>query len=349
MNRRSALTLFASYVASSPLFAAEDELLGPVNVHEFEDVAKRKLHKLAYDFIAGRDGGVEDERTLRANVEAYGHWDLVPRVMVDVTNVDMSLELFGLKLEQPIIIAPTGGKDLVMPGAEEAMAKAALKSKTLLCSATGARKLLESGEPLMWWVNGTGQATKEQAANFARRTEDVGGKAIVLTVDNAYQSNRDRNNRNRFDYGMMQRGVPKPGEEMRPVNPARAAMWGPHTPSLTWSYIDWVRSVSKLPIILKGILAPEDAELAVQRGASGIVVSNHGGRQLDGAIATLDALPDVVQAVAGRVPVLVDADRAWSDPGGLGFGEYGRVGTGERWGALSTSSMRSIFRSTTKM
>lgn len=303
MNRRSALTLFASYVASSPLFAAEDELLGPVNVHEFEDVAKRKLHKLAYDFIAG---GVEDERTLRANVEAYGHWDLVPRVMVDVTNVDTSVELFGLKLEQPILIAPTGGKDLVMPGAEEVVAKAALKSKTLLCSATGARKLLESGEPLMWWVNGIGQATKEQAVNFARRTEDVGGKAIVLTVDNAYQSNRDRNNRNRFDYGMMQRGVPKPGEEVKPVNPARAAMWGPHTPSLTWSYIDWVRNASKLPIILKGILAPEDAELAVERGASGIVVSNHGGRQLDGAIATLDALPDVVQAVAGRVPVLMD-------------------------------------------
>lgn len=303
MNRRSALTLFASYVASSPLFAAEDELLGPVNVHEFEDVAKRKLHKLAYDFIAG---GVEDERTLRANVEAYGHWDLVPRVMVDVTNVDTSVELFGLKLEQPILIAPTGGKDLVMPGAEEVVAKAALKSKTLLCSATGARKLLESGEPLMWWVNGIGQATKEQAVHFARRTEDVGGKAIVLTVDNAYQSNRDRNNRNRFDYGMMRLGVPKPGEEVKPVNPARAAMWGPHTPSLTWNYIDWVRSASKLPIILKGILAPEDAELAVQRGASGIVVSNHGGRQLDGAIATLDALPDVVQAVAGRVPVLMD-------------------------------------------
>ena len=303
MNRRSALTLFASYVAGSPLFAAEDALLGPINVHEFEEVAKRKLHKLAYDFIAG---GVEDERTLRANVEAYGHWDLVPRVMVDVTNVDTSVELFGLKLEQPILIAPTGGKDLVMPGADEVVARAALKSKTLLCSATGAKKLLDNGEPLMWWINGIGQPTKELAVNFARRTEDGGGKAIMLTVDNAYQSNRDRNNRNRFDYGMMLRGVPKAGEELKPVNPALAAMWAPHTPSLTWSYIDWVRGATKLPVILKGILAPEDAELAVQRGASGIVVSNHGGRQLDGAIATLDALPDVVQAVAGRVPVLMD-------------------------------------------
>lgn len=303
MNRRSALSLLAAHIAASPLFAADEDLLGPVNVHEFEDIAKRKLHKLAYDFIAG---GVEDERTLRANREAYGHWDLVPRVMVDVTNIDTSLELFGVKMEAPILIAPTGGKELVMPGADEVVAKAALKSKTLLCSATGAKKLLDDGEPLNWWINGIGQPTREQAANFAKRTEDAGGKAIVLTVDNAYQSNRDRNNRNRFDYGMMSQGVPKPGEVIQPVNPATPVMWKPHTPNLTWDYIDWVHGASKLPVILKGILAPEDAELAVKRGASGIVVSNHGGRQLDGAIGTLDALPDVVEAVGGKVPVLMD-------------------------------------------
>lgn len=303
MNRRSALSLLAAHVAASPLFAADDDLLGPVNVHEFEDIAKRKLHKLAYDFIAG---GVEDERTLRANREAYGHWDLVPRVMVDVTNIDTSLELFGVKMEAPILIAPTGGKELVMPGADEVVARAALKSKTLLCSATGAKKLLDDGEPLNWWINGIGQPTREQAANFAKRTEDAGGKAIVLTVDNAYQSNRDRNNRNRFDYGMMSQGVPKPGEVVKPVNPATPVMWKPHTPNLTWDYIDWVHGASKLPVILKGILAPEDAELAVKRGASGIVVSNHGGRQLDGAIGTLDALPDVVEAAGGKVPVLMD-------------------------------------------
>lgn len=302
MNRRAALSLLTAHVASSPLFAA-DELTGPINVHEFEEVAKRKLHKLAYDFIAG---GVEDERTLQANREAYGHWELVPRVMVDVTNIDTSLDLFGTKLDSPILIAPTGGKELVMPGADEVVAKAALKTKTLFCSATGATKLLEDGEPLNWWINGIGQPTREQAANFARRTEDSGGKAIVLTVDNPYQSNRDRNNRNRFDYGMMVKGVPKPGEEIKPVNPATPAMWKPHTPNLTWDYIDWVKGASKLPIILKGILAPEDAELAVKRGADGIVVSNHGGRQLDGVIGTLDALPDVVDAAGGKVPVLMD-------------------------------------------
>lgn len=303
MQRRTALNLLAAHIAASPLFAADDDLYGPINIHEFEDVAKRKLHKLAYDFIAG---GVEDERTLRANRAAFGHWELVPRVMVDVTNIDTSTELFGVKMDSPILIAPTGGKELVMPGADEVVARAALKSKTVLCSATGAKKLLDDGEPLNWWINGIGQPTREQAAGFAKRTEDAGGKAIVLTVDNAYQSNRDRNNRNRFDYGMMGIGVPKPGEVVKPINPATPAMWKPHTPNLTWDYIDWVRGASKLPVILKGILAPEDAELAVKRGASGIVVSNHGGRQLDGVIGTLDALPDVVEAAGGKVPVLMD-------------------------------------------
>ncbi len=304
MHRRHALRMLASHVAASPLLAAaEDDIHGPVTVHEFEDIARRKLHKLAYDFIAG---GVEDERTLRANRDAYGHWDLVPRVMVDVTNIDTSVELFGSKLLGPILIAPTGGKELVLPGADEIVARAALKTNTLFCSATGAKKLLDAGEPLDWWINGIGQPTREQAASFARRTEDSGGKAIVLTVDNPYQSNRDRNNRNRFDYGMMTRGVPAPGEQVKPVNPATPAMWKPHTPNLTWDYIDWVRGASKLPVILKGILAPEDAALAVQRGAAGIIVSNHGGRQLDGVIGTLDALPDVVDAVSGKVPVLMD-------------------------------------------
>lgn len=304
MQRRDALKALAAFAAGSPLFsAAEDELLGPVNVHEFEEVAKRKLHKLAYDFIAG---GVEDELTLKANREAYGHWDLVPRVMVDVSNIDTSVELFGSKLPSPVLIAPTGGKELVMPGADEVVAKAALQSKTLLCSATGAKRLLDDGEPLHWWTNTIGHPTRQQAADYARRIEDTGGKAIVLTVDNPYQSNRDRNNRNRFDYGMMQRGVPKPGEEVKPVNPATPVMWKPHTTNLTWDYLDWVRAASKLPVICKGILAPEDAALAVARGAAGIVVSNHGGRQLDGVIGTLDALPDVVDAVGGKAPVLLD-------------------------------------------
>lgn len=290
-------------VAASPLFAQTDDVMGPVNVHEFEEVARKKLHKLAYDFIAG---GVEDEYTLRANRESFGRVALLPRVMVDTTDVSTEIELLGLKLKSPIIIAPTGGKNLVLPNADELVAKGALARETLICSATGTQKLLQDGKPLLWWSNTTGHATKAQAVGYAKRVDDGGGRGIVVTVDNAYQSNRDRNNRNRFDYGYMQSGVPSDAEKRKPVNPARAAMWGPHTPSMTWDYIGWLKGAVNLPVIAKGILHPEDAALAVKNGADAIVVSNHGGRQLDGAMASLDALPDVVDAVGGKVPVLMD-------------------------------------------
>jgi isopentenyl diphosphate isomerase/L-lactate dehydrogenase-like FMN-dependent dehydrogenase len=317
MHRRQALRNLLAFVAASPLSGQEpeprtatpdeaefpQEILGPVNVHEFEEIARKKLHKLAYDFIAG---GVEDELTLQANREAFRRVFLVPRVMVDVSKVDMSSELLGAKLEAPIIIAPTGGKNLVLPGADEIVARAALNRKTLICTGTGVQKLMDEGKPLVWWSNTTGQSSRSTAASYARRIADQGAHAIVVTADNQYQSNRDRNNRNRFDYGYMQTGVPKPGEIVKPRNPARAAMWHPHTPNMTWDYIGWLRSACDLPVIVKGILAAEDARLAVEHGASAIVVSNHGARQLDGAIATLDALPDCVEAVGGKIPVLMD-------------------------------------------
>jgi isopentenyl diphosphate isomerase/L-lactate dehydrogenase-like FMN-dependent dehydrogenase len=306
MNRRELVRNLVGLAAGSPLLPAEvpDELMGPVNVHEFEEVAKRKMHKLAYDFIAG---GVEDEYTLRANREAYGKFALRPRVMTDVSNVSLEVDLLGMKLASPILIAPTGGKNLVIESADEKVAAAALASKTLICSATGVQKILEKGEPLLWWSNTIGAATKAQARGYARRIEDGGGRAITLTVDNQYQSNRDRNNRNRFDYGYMQTGVPKDGEpKPAPKSPALPAMWQPHTPQMTWEQISWLKEGAKIPVIVKGIIHPEDAALAVKHGADAIVVSNHGGRQLDGVMGTLEALPDCVDAVGGKVPVLMD-------------------------------------------
>ena len=312
-TRRDAFRSLLALTASSPLFSQSPEALlekvndgdvmGPVNVHEFETVARQKMHKLAYDFIAG---GVEDELTLRANRAAYQRAVLLPRVMVDTSKIDMSVELFGIRMETPIIIAPTGGKNLVIQNADELVAGGALAMKTPICSATGVQRLLSEGKPLQWMANSIGSPTKESAATYAKRVKDGGGKAIVLTVDNQYQSNRDRNNRNKFDYGYMQTGIPKEGEKPKPRSPAMAAMWQPHTPQMTWNYIGWLKSGANIPVIVKGILNPEDAALAVANGADGIVVSNHGGRQMDGVIGTLDALPDCVDAVGGKVPVLMD-------------------------------------------
>ena len=291
-------------LAGSPLLAQQlDDVNGPINVHEFEEAAKRRLHKFAFDFIAG---GTEDEHTLRANREAFSRVALTPRFMTDVSDVSTEVELLGMKLKTPIIIAPTGGKNLVIPSADEIVAKAALATGTPICSAVGVQKLLADGEPLQWWSNTIGHRTKDQAQTFARRTADIGGKGIVVTIDNSYQSNRDRNNRNRFDYGYMNLGVPKEGEVRKPVNPARPAMWQPHTPSMTWQYVEWLKSGAKIPVLIKGVLHPEDGAAAVKYGADAVVVSNHGGRQLDGAMASLDALPDVADAVGGKIPVLMD-------------------------------------------
>lgn len=303
MQRRECFRQLMGLVAASPLWAQPDDVMRPINVHEFEEAAKRKMHPMAYDFIAG---GVEDEYTLRANREAFGRVAILPRVMVDTTDVSTEIELLGLKLKSPIIIAPSGGKNLVLPNADEIVAQGALARETLICSATGVQKLLQDGKPLLWWSNTTGHSNKAQAVGYAKRVEDGGGKGIVVTVDNAYQSNRDRNNRNRFDYGYMQRGVPSDADKRTPVNPARAAMWGPHTPNMTWDYINWLKGAANLPVIVKGVLHPEDAALSVKHGADAVVVSNHGGRQLDGAMGSLDALPDVVDAVGGKVPVLMD-------------------------------------------
>src|SRR2546425_334982 len=180
MNRREALHRLMTFAAASPLISryagaqpADDDVNGPVNVHEFEEIAKRKMNRLAYDFIAG---GVEDELTLQANRTAYTRVFLVPRVMVDVSTVDTSTEIVGMKLDTPIIIAPTGGKNLVMPNAETVMARAASKSNTLICTATGVEKLLDESQPVKWWSNTTGQATKSAASSYARRVEDLGAK-----------------------------------------------------------------------------------------------------------------------------------------------------------------------------
>ena len=312
-DRRAALRRLIGFVAASPLLAQEgsdyppwyaDEVMGPVNLHEFEAVAKQKLHKMAYDFIAG---GVEDEVTLRANRESLECLRLMPRVMTDVSNVDTSVEMLGTKLSAPILLAPTGGKNLVIPGADLVCARAAARVKCIY-SVGGAPmdRLLDEGVELTWWSNSTGQADKEAAQNYALRMEDQGAAALILTVDNQYQSNRDRNNRNRFDYGYMSSGVPGDSGGGPPRNPAVAAMYRKHTPNLTWAWIEWVRQKSELPIIIKGVLDPEDAELAVGNGADAIVVSNHGARQLDSVVASIDALPDVAQAVGGKVPILMD-------------------------------------------
>jgi 4-hydroxymandelate oxidase len=283
-----------------------DGVMGPANVLEFEAIAKTKLSKWGYDYIAT---GVEEEITMRANRAAFNRVWLRRRAMVDVTKIDTSLELLGRKLDYPILLDPTGGKDIDDENADEHAAEGAFPAKAIYCVGPGAwmEKMHAENRAPVWWSNSVGLGTQRIAATFARRSEDAGCSAIILTMDYEYTPNRDRYSRNHYDWGYHQAGPPQNGVKLEARTPSMDGMLIPSTPSMTWETIGWLRAASKVPLCIKGILRPDDADKAIKAGAQAIVVSNHGGRALDGGIATLDALPAVVKAVNGRVPVLMDS------------------------------------------
>jgi 4-hydroxymandelate oxidase len=281
--------------------------MGPANVLEFEPIAKTKLSKWGYDYIRS---GSSDEVTLRANRAQFGRVWLRRRAMVDVSKIDTSLEILGQKLDFPILMDPTGGKDIDDPNADQLAAEGAFASKAIYCVAAGPwmQKMHAENRAPVWWSNSIGLGTQQVAANFARRSEDAGCSAIILTMDYEFTPNRDKYIRNHYDWGYHQPGPPtQNGVKLEPRTPAMDGMLIPATPSMTFETIRWLRAAAKVPVCIKGILRADDANRAIEAGAQALVVSNHGGRALDGDIATLDALPAVVKAVNGRVPVLMDS------------------------------------------
>lgn len=323
-TRRSALKL-ASLAAASPLLAQNqnpdrpprppriypptysDEVMAPVNVNEIEEIARQKVPPMAYDYVAGGSSG---ELTLRANREAFIHVQLRRRVGVDVSKLDTSLELLGTKLNFPILLGPGGHKNLIYADGERVSALAAGHSKALfVTSPTDSMAQMKGPEAPVWWAASLGFSEQGPAQTFAKRAEDAGASAICITVDYPYTPPRDREIRNNFDFEWSSNkdGVP-PNPNVTNVRktPAVAGMIWPFVTGMTWKVIDWLHGATKLPVVIKGIVTGEDARAAVEHGAQAVVVSNHGGRTLDGMIPTLYALPEVVAAVNGRVPVLMD-------------------------------------------
>ena len=263
-----------------------DKVMEPVSVHEIQEIAKRNLNHATYNYITG---GAEDEWTLRANVEAYRRVWLRRRVMIDVSTIDTSLDLLGHKLEFPILLDPTTKNRIVRDG-DELAAMGAHASKAIYCISSPLSwidKLYQAEQAPVWWASTLGHSTKSTAQGWARRHEEAGATALAVTVDHPYSPNRDRVIRSQF--------FQHRSGELKPTRP-----------SLTWHHLDWLRSASDLPLVIKGVLTAEDATLAVEHGAQAMIVSNHGGRALDGAVPTLMALPEVVDAVDGKIPVLID-------------------------------------------
>jgi isopentenyl diphosphate isomerase/L-lactate dehydrogenase-like FMN-dependent dehydrogenase len=277
----------------------------PFNVEDFEAVARERLEPGAYGYYAG---GAGDERTLRANVEAYDRWELRPRVLVDVSEVTTETTVLGTQLAMPLLLAPTAFHRLADPEGECAAARAAATAGTVMClstlsSVSPAELAAAAPEATLWfqlYCSRDRGFTQELVAGVA----EAGFKALVLTVDVPVIGRRERDLRAAF---ALPQDLPVPN---LPVELARAdfhaAISSIVDSRLTWRDLEWLRSISVLPLVVKGVLTSEDALLAAEHGAAGVMVSNHGGRQLDGVPATLDVLPEVVEAVGERVEVLVD-------------------------------------------
>lgn len=278
----------------------------PLNVEEFEAVARARLDPGVYDYYAG---GAEDEVTVRGNREAFRRLPLRYRVLVDVTRVDTSSEILGSRLAFPVIVAPTALHRLAHPDGETATARAAAAAGTVLTLSTVSSVPLEevaAGAPGgARWFQLYCYERREDTEALVARAERAGYRALVLTVDLPLLGRRERDLRNAFEVPAAVRPAHPPRQPRSP-----GGQWPLSSivgePSLTWKDVAWVRGMSKLPLVVKGIVRGDDALRAIDAGVAAIWVSNHGGRQLDTAIATADALPEIARAVAGRVPLVVD-------------------------------------------
>jgi isopentenyl diphosphate isomerase/L-lactate dehydrogenase-like FMN-dependent dehydrogenase len=277
----------------------------PVNVDDFEAAARARLEPGAYGYVAG---GAGDEHTLRANAAAFAGWELRPRVLVDVAEVSTAATVLGTEVELPLLVAPTAFQRLADSEGELATARAAAAAGTVMTLSTlssvspGELAAAAPGAPQwfqLYWSRDRGftKALVESAA-------EAGHRALMLTVDLPVAGRRERDVRAGFS---LPDDLPLPN---LPQNLQRedfhTALHAVVDDTLTWRDLEWLSSVCELPLVIKGILTHEDALLAAEHGAAAIVVSNHGGRQLDGVPATLDVLPEVVEAVGERVEVLVD-------------------------------------------
>ncbi len=272
------------------------------SLSDFESRARALLPHMVYEFIAG---GAGDELTLQWTREAWDHLRLRPRVLTDVSAVDTRVTLFGQALPFPILLAPTAYHRLVHPEGELATARGAGAAAATLVVSTSTTTAIEdiaqvATQPL--WFQLYFQPDRGFTRDLVQRVEAAGCRALCVTVDTPVLGVRNRQQRARF---ALPPGVETPHVYDASVRRRPTHLREPRE-TVTWKDIDWLRSFARVPVLLKGILDPEDADLAAQAGVSGIIVSNHGARNLDTLPATAEVLAPVADRVAGRLPLLVD-------------------------------------------
>jgi 4-hydroxymandelate oxidase len=306
---------FLSFLAASPLALAQsDGITDPkdaLSVMDFEEAARRRVPIAHFAYIAT---GVDDDATLKANREGFKKIQLRPRRLVDVSKVDSSVDLFGTRWPSPIYICPCGSQRAFHADGELATARAARAQNALQMLSTVSSTPLEAvaealGRPPWYQLYAPNQWDGVQ--KLVRRVEAAGCPVLVLTVDqNAGRNTETQKRLTKADArpcGDCHQGAPGTlaGKQGRPMF-AGIDTPGYNSPSATWELVDRLKNLTRLKLIIKGLETREDAELACEHGADGIVVSNHGGRAVETGRGTIECLPEVVGGVRGRIPVLVD-------------------------------------------
>jgi isopentenyl diphosphate isomerase/L-lactate dehydrogenase-like FMN-dependent dehydrogenase len=333
---------FLQFLAASPLFAGSALAEGPlpgtrladplmwapfradaliktpkeaINVFDFEPVCRANVPPAHFGYMAS---GIDDEVTLRANREGFAKFQLRPRRLIDVSKVDMSTEILGVKYDSPIVIAPVGGQQSFHEEGEVAVAKAARQGNHLQILSTvtniGVEEVTAArGAPLWYQLYATNKWDVAKA--MVMRAEKAGSLAVAVTVDRSGGRNQETLFRLRPTDTRECSGCHDRGSGLAATLTRRAMYQGidmsgltnTQSSAMTWDFLKRLRDTTKMKIVLKGILAHEDAVLAANAGMDAIIVSNHGGRSEDSGRSTVDALPEIVEAVHGRMPILVDS------------------------------------------
>jgi 4-hydroxymandelate oxidase len=271
---------------------------GLVNLRDFEAAARTCLDPVYYDYFAS---GAQDETTVAANEAAFRGRALIPRVLRGCPPPRLETSVLGQTAAMPVLIAPTAFHRLACPDAEVATGRAAAAADVIMIAAMLSTVTIEeiaaTGAKL--WFQLYIQPDLAFTESLVRRAETAGCRALVVTVDSPTLGRNERGDRNNFH------DLP-PGVYCANMGAAGHVRQVVLSPAISWWHVDWLREVTSLPILLKGVLHPADAKLAVEHGVDGLIVSNHGGRQLDATPASLDRLAPIAEAVGGRVPLLLD-------------------------------------------
>ncbi|MGE0374621.1 MAG: lactate 2-monooxygenase [Planctomycetaceae bacterium] len=318
MNRTGTYAQFQNEIYEAGVRGEKPSL--PVSIEELEALARNSIPQEAYDYIAG---GAGSESTMRFNLEAFHQWRIVPRMLRDVSTRDLRVGLFGTVLPAPVLLAPIGVQSIAHPEGEVATARAARSLNLPFVYSTAATKTPEevaaaAGDCPRWYQL-YWPSDREITRSFIERAETAGYSALVVTLDTRLLAWRERDLASAylpflkgeglgiyFSDPMFRSRLEKPPEE----DPAAAiTAWMPYFSDLThdWDDLAYLRDCTSMPLVLKGIMHPDDALHAVKCGVDALIVSNHGGRQVDGAMAALDALPGIVAIVDGKLPVLFDS------------------------------------------